>query len=183
MQKLAPWLGAAVIIGGIFITIYTVTQQAQRRDANFPQIQIAEDSAAELNQGVKAEVPGKVDMAHSLSSFIIIYDLQGRVVSGSGYLNDTLPSVSFGVLTASKGKDYSAVTWQPNAKVRIAAVTVAAKNYYVLSGRSLTEVEKNETGTLQRTALGLLGALIVLAATYFISRPSRRQQVAKSQSD
>ena len=183
MQKIAPWLGAAVIIGGIFITIYTVTQQAQRHDANYPQIQIAEDSAAELDQGVKAEVPGKVDMAHSLSPFIIIYDLQGRVVSGSGYLNGALPTVPIGVLTAAKGKDYHAVTWQPSANVRIAAVTVASKYYYVLSGRSLTEVEKNETATLQRTALGLLGALTVLALTYFMSRPKQHQQVAKSQSD
>ena len=36
---------------------------------------------------------------------------------------------------AANKKDYHFVTWQPQANIRIAAVTAAAGNYYVLSGR------------------------------------------------
>ena len=83
--SLWPWLGAGAILVVIFGTIYTVAHQAQRQDANYPQIQIAEDAAAALNRGVKpaALVSGKVDLGASLAPFTIIYDKSGRIVAGS----------------------------------------------------------------------------------------------------
>jgi hypothetical protein len=168
MKKLFPWCGAAVILLIIFGTMYTVVQQAQRRAANYPQIQIAEDTAAALNQRVKpaALVPGKVSLNTSLAPFTIIYDKAGQVVGGSGYLNGRVPTVPYGVLQAANNQAYHFVTWQPQADVRIAAVTVAANNYYVLSGRSLKEVEVNETAVLQIALLGGMAALIVLLAIF-----------------
>lgn len=157
----------------IFGTMYTAVQRTQRGGANSPQIQIAEDAAAALDNG---DVPlilvhGKVDAARSLAPFTIIFDKKGKVVIGSGYLGDNVPKAPLDMLTAATNQDYHAATWEPKDGVRVAAVTVAAKDYYVLSGRSLREVEKNQTQTLQLVMIGglisllLLGGIVLAAAT------------------
>lgn len=162
MKRLIAGLAGVGIIIIMFGTIYATVQQAQRSDANMPQIQIAEDTAAALNRG-STEVlgGGTVDMAKSLAPFTIIYDKKGQVFLSSGYVNGQVPKAPLSMLQAANGKTYHAVTWEPKPDLRIASVTVAAKNYYVLSGRSLTEVEKNETHTFQLALLGGIGSLIL----------------------
>ena len=96
----------------VFSTIYAVVQQAERTGANFPQVQVAEDVAAALDQGTKPEavVYGKLDIAASLAPFVIIYDKSGKLVIGSGYLGGQVPVVPLGVLKAADGQEYHAVT-------------------------------------------------------------------------
>lgn len=168
MKKLFPWLGASLVVLIIFGTVYATVQQSQRRDANYPQIQLAEDKAADLDSGTKPGklVHGRVNMKRSLAPFTIIYDRFGKVVAGSGYLDGKIPVVPIGVLTAAKGKDYNFVTWKPDPGVRVAAVSVAANRYYVLSGRSLKEVEKNDNKTLEITLLGLIASLLTLTVVF-----------------
>jgi hypothetical protein len=170
MKRLFPWLMIVGLLVVMFGTMYVAVQQSQRSDANSPQIQLAEDAATALNLGDSpaAVIGSTVDMSKSLAPFMIVFDKSGKAVAGSGYLDGTVPKVPVGVLTASKGKDYHAVTWQPQPGVRIAAVTVSAKNYYVLSGRSLTEVEKNETRTLQISLLGGVVALMLLGTVFVL---------------
>jgi hypothetical protein len=170
MKRIIPWLGAALILVIIFGTIYGVVQQSQRSAANQPQIQIAEDTSAYLNKGFDPRLlaQGHVNMNTSLAPFVIIYDKTGRIVAGNGYLNGRIPKAPLGVLTSSIGQPYNAVTWQPQEDARVASVTVSANKYYVLSGRSLTEVEKNEDLTLQNSAIDGLLALVVLGGTYLL---------------
>jgi hypothetical protein len=172
MKKSLPWLAVLAIIILVFGTIYTVVQQSQRMDANYPQIQIAEDTAAALNQGVKPNtfVQDKVNINASLAPFVIVYNKYGHLVTGSGYLNGKVPTIPYGVLAAANGQTYNFVTWQPESGIRIATVSVAANNYYVLSGRSLTEVEKNETKSLQLSMLGGIASLVVLAMVFMLTR-------------
>jgi len=175
MEKLYNWFAAAIILVIIFGTMYGVVQQSQRNDANYPQIQIAEDTAASLNAGSKPSslISGKVDINQSLAPFTIIYNHSGAVVAGSGYLNGTLPTVPIGVLTASKNKAYSFVTWQPQSGVRVAVVTVTANNFYVLSGRSLTEVEKNEQKTFKLSVIGGIASIVVLSGAFLVDQRKR----------
>ena len=167
-----PWFGATAILIVIFGTLYGVVQQSQRTDANYPQLQIAQDTAAALNQGDKPStlVGARVNVGESLAPFTIIYAKSGQVVAGSGLLNGTVPRAPYGILTAANGRTFNYVTWQPQGGVRIAAVTVAANYYYVLSGRSLREVEANESHTLHISLLGGVASLIVLAAMYLLTR-------------
>jgi hypothetical protein len=170
MKKLIAGLCAVGVLVIIFGTIYTAVQQAQRNDANYPQIQIAEDTAAALNKGDPpvALANPNVNIATSLAPFTVIYDKKGNVFLSSGYLNNQAPKAPLSMLEASKGKTYHAVTWQPQKNVRIASVTVAAKGYYVFSGRSLTEVEKNETHTLQVALIGGILSMILLGAAIVV---------------
>jgi hypothetical protein len=171
MKKLLPWFAALALLVVIFGTIYGVVQQAQRLDANNPQVQIAEDAAYALNRHgePQAFISDNVDFGRSLQPFINIYDKKGKLVNGSGYLNGRLARAPLDMLKASEGKEYSAVTWEPKEGVRVAAVSVAAKDYYVLSGRNLKEVEKNETTTLQLSLLGGLAALVLFGLVFILS--------------
>jgi hypothetical protein len=171
MKKLLPWFAALALLVVTFGTIYGVVQQAQRSDANYPQVQIAEDAAYALNRHgePQAIVGDEVDFSKSLRPFIIIYDKKGTPLNGSGYLNGHLAKAPPGVLKAAEGKEYNAVTWEPKNGVRVAAVSVAAKDYYVLSGRNLKEVEKNETTTLQLSLLGGIAALVLFGLVFVLS--------------
>lgn len=152
--------------------MYGLGQQIQRQNANDPQVQIAQDAASRLNSGATPAslTDLQVDMTRSLAPFIIIYDKHGAVVTGTGYLNSKIPVVPFGVLQSSNAQPYHSITWQPASDVRIASVTVAAKDYYVLSGRSLKEVENRESQLMLIAGLGWVLSLGVVAATYGISR-------------
>lgn len=171
MKKLILTLSVPLLITIIFGTIYAVAQQSLRQGANDPQIQLAEDAAAQLDGGVQPQhlVSGSVDIASSLAPFIVIYDNDGKAIAATGQLNSELPSVPQGILTAAANRAYHTVTWQPEAGVRVAAVTVKAKNYYVLSGRSLKEVEKRADRLLFLTALGWFMAIAGFVVTYAVA--------------
>ncbi len=176
MRRLLSWLAALAILVVVFGTIYGTVQQSQRSAANSPQIQLAEDTAAALNAGDPplVLVHSSVNIAKSLAPFTTIYDKSGNVVISSGYLNGKPAKAPVGILTAANGQTYHAITWQPQDNVRIAAVTVAAKNYYVLSGRSLTEVEKNEDRAFRLSFIGGIVSLILLAIAFIGSSLRRR---------
>ena len=160
-----------MVIGIMFVTLYVTAQQVLRTNANWPQIQIAEDVAAQLNNNnltPQSLIGNSVDMSKSLASFTSIYDVTGRTVTGSGYLDGQVAVPPKGILTSAEGQPYNAVTWQPKSGVRIAAVVVKAKNYYVLSGRSLVEVEKNEGQILTITLVGGLLSLVIVGGIVWL---------------
>jgi len=167
MKHLMPWIGIALIILVMFGTIYGAVQQSERATANDPQIQLAEDTAAALN---KESIPsdlrtGSVDMESSLASFIIIYDKAGKPIAGSGYLDNKLAKAPMGILKQAEGRDYYAISWQPKSDTRIAAVTTSSRNYYVLAGRNLKEVEQREGHAFDLAFLGGFISEVLLLAT------------------
>ncbi len=164
MKKYASWLAGLAILTIIFGTIYVVAQQSLRQGANDPQVQLAQDVANQLNEGT-FPFPvsnGHVDIAVSLAPFIVVYDKTGKPIQGTGYLEGQLPTIPKGVLDHANSNYGNRVTWQPQPGVRIATVTVAAKDYYVMSGRNLREVEKREDQALQLSVLGWLASLVVV---------------------
>jgi hypothetical protein len=168
---------ATAILTITFGSIYVIGQQTIRLSANMPQIQIAQDAVRALNNGTKPEnvIPAgqKVDLANSSSGFVIIYDLSGKVVAGTGQLNDTIPVIPYGVLQNTKASDYHAVTWQPQNNVRIASIEAKANDYYVLAGRTLTQPEKLVTTIGRLTLLGYVTSLVVLLGGWFVYTKSK----------
>ncbi|MDB5183396.1 MAG: hypothetical protein JWO07_77 [Candidatus Saccharibacteria bacterium] len=173
---------ATLVLVIIFGTIYSVVQQSQRTDANWPQIQLAEDASALLNKNQPPRMFSGtyVDIGTSLATFTNVYDLSGQPVTGSGYLKSSLATVPKGILTAADGRPYHSVTWEPATGVRIAAVTVKANGYYVLSGRSLTEVEKNESKTFLLSFVGGLLSLAVVVTYIALKSPAITLRLIKT---
>ena len=174
--KYLPWLGILALMMLIFGTIEGVGQQIQRNAANMPQIQLAEDGAAQLNS--TGNILGlvntpRVDIAKSLAPFVIVYDKSGHPFAGNGFLNGKLAAAPIGILQASTGQDYNSITWQPQPDVRIAAVTTTSNMYYVLSGRNLKEVEANEQETFQISFLGGVLSLFIIGFIWYTRRLSK----------
>ncbi len=168
---LRRWLPAAVILTIICLLIYATVQQAYRQSANDPQIQLSEDAAGKLAQGETPQIviTGKtVDIAKSLSPYLIVYDEGGTPVAGSGILNGKLPSVPAGVFDFTRQNFQDRVTWQPQPDVRSAIVIThftGRSSGFALAGRSLREVEIRESRlsliVLMAWLAGLFGTLII----------------------
>lgn len=177
------WFSAVLVITIIFGTMYVASQQVMREDANDPQIQLAEDTAAELNSGEQPSnvVSGKVDINNSLAPFVLIYNKAGTIEAGNGYLDGVLADgAPYGTMEASASAPYTTVTWSPYSNLKIASVSVTADNYYVFSGRSLAQVGIREKLVLRITALGwIISILILIIAAIHTEVKSRKKNKVK----
>jgi hypothetical protein len=177
------WIPLAVVASGLCFFTYVAVQQNYRMNANDPQIEMAQNAVLALKKGQTPDsiIPGnQVDLAASLSPFMIIYDSAGKAVASSGVLNGQIPAVPMGVLTSALKSGENRVTWEPQPDVRIAAVvdsySISGSEGYVLAGRSLKEVEariSNLTLMLTITWLcALVASLIaIIFAEYFLLHP------------
>src|SRR4051794_5745108 len=171
----------AVVITTLCGLAYLIGQQGQRTGANDPQVQIAEDSAARLDAGeTAAAVVGTgrpVDVARSLTPFVVVYDATGTPLATDGQLDGSAPAVPKGVLDTARARGVDAVTWQPRAGVRIAAVTVPWKGGTVTAGRSLRLVEERVDDLTRLVAVAwivtLAATLVVCLAVSYVWSDSR----------
>ena len=174
-------ISTAVMSFLVFGIIYTVVQQDLRQTANDPQIQIAEDGATALGGGTA--IPNwsqSVDIGKSLNSFIIVYNEAGQPVASTGVLDGKVPTPPAGVLAAAKQSGENRITWQPRADVRLAAVVVyysGKQSGYILSARSLKEVEKRESYTEYLASAGFLISLFIILAAFSLGRFVRKYKI------
>lgn len=147
---LRQWIPLAVAITAMCGLVYLAVQQELRQSANDPQIQIAEDAAAALENGAPVDsiLPaGKTAIERSLASFVMVFNDRGEVAGSSATLHGQTPQLPGGILDYVRSHGQDRVTWQPEPGVRIAAVVVrypGAQPGFVLAGRSLREVEVRE---------------------------------------
>ena len=164
----------AGIATGVALALYAIPQHVLRAGLNDPQIQMAGDLAARLEQGVApTEAVGKgtqVDMARSLAPFLIVYDEQGHAIASQAILNGNIPTLPSGVFNNVRQRGEERLSWQPvrgPGGVRIAAVVQrvnGAHPGFVLAGRNMREVEARigDVGTMAGlTWLGMLGLIAV----------------------
>lgn len=162
----------ALIVTIIFGTIYTVSQQVLRLTANDPQIQVASDLARDAAAGNTITADSrKVDLALSLSPFVIVLDDKLNIKSSNAYLEGKQPLPPKGVFDYAKTNLDDRVTWQPKKGVRLALVVKyfeGKQKGYIAVGRSLAEVEKRSDDLLKLTGFGLAAALgILIWFTFF----------------
>ncbi len=171
-KNLAPGAIVLTILCGL---VYVVTQQQLRQGANDPQIELVRNMELELQPGT--HIPADynttdiVDVRHSLSTFVMIFDQDGQVLASTGKLDDDTLVVPTDLLAyMNEHWDEHAVTLQPTPKVRLAAVfkTVTLnkpglQTVTVMAARSLQEVEKREQQVvlLVTTAWGVGMILII----------------------
>jgi hypothetical protein len=138
---------AAIIVTGIFLTIYATVQQAHRSGANDPQLQLARDIDAKLssNKPFDQLLPNdSIDISNSLGNFVTIYNSNGTPFQSTGMLDNKLPQLPAGVFDFTRNNKEDVFTWQPREGVRVATVLEATPNGFVAVGRSLQEVEARE---------------------------------------
>lgn len=171
----------AAIATGVALALYAIPQQVLRQSLNDPQIQMAGDLAATLerfgvNDGLKqGALPafggkGNIDMARSLSPFLIVYNDEGQPVASNAQLDGQIPAPPKGVFDYVRQHGQERVSWQPVLSsahgVRIAAVIQRVQGSqpgFVLAGRNMREVETREQQVAQMAGLTWLGMLGVIA--------------------
>lgn len=180
--------GISTILG---LALYEIPQQVLRQGANDPQIEMATNLVAFLNkygvtdgllQGALTTNGSSVDMAKSLSPFLIVYDDEGRALGSTGQLDGQAPSPPKGVFDYVRQHGEERVSWQPvlgsEHGVRIAAVVERVNGNqpgFVLAGRSLREVEAREAQVEHMAGLAWIGMLALIlfgsAAFGWFTRP------------
>lgn len=175
VRRFVPMAFLATMVCGL---VYLVAQQSLRTEANDPQIQMAEDTAAGLQGFVVAPglVPSdSVDISTSLAPYVVIYNSSGTPVAGNGFLQGTLPNLPAGVFAYVQAHGEDQFTWQPRPSVRQAVVitsfnSVKTPNFpdsypnsgFVMAGRSLREVEIRENQVEFETDIAWIPTLIGL---------------------
>jgi hypothetical protein len=173
---------------GLALALYAIPQSVLRQGANDPQIALAGDLAARLEQGVApaTAVPSaSVDIARSLSPFVIVYDDQGHPLASQAQLNGQTPIPPAGVFSNVRQRGEERLSWQPvlgsGHSVRIAAVIErvqginGAQSGFVLAGRNMREVESRISQVSQMAGLtwiGMLGVILLGTITFgWYTRP------------
>jgi hypothetical protein len=166
---------------GLALALYAIPQQVLRQDANDPQIAMAGDLVVRLEQGAapaEAVPAASVDIARSLSPFVIVYDDRGLPLASQAQLDGKTPAPPAGVFDFVRQHGEERPSWQPRRGVRIAAVIQrvgGAHPGFVLAGRSLREVEAREEQVQQMAGaiwIGMLGVILVGTAVFgWYTRP------------
>lgn len=167
------WLPLAIVFTGAVAFAYGAVQQNYRQSLNDPQVQVVAEAAKKVANGeaVTTLVPSeRIDLSISLSPFIIFYDANGEPILGSGVLNGVAPTPPSGVFAYTKTHGEDRITWQPQPSVRIAAVIKTTASGFVLSGRSMREVENRIYNLGQMAAVAwLFGLGLSLGATLWLA--------------
>lgn len=166
------WLPLAVISTLSIMFIYLAVWQDLRLSANDPQIQISEDASNYFKNGGQInDPPNKIEISQSLSAYFMVFDSKKKLMASSAVLHGKPAIVPSGIFDYAKNKGQNRFTWQPESGVRMAAVLTYFKGKnegYVLSGRSLREIEKR-IDTLTRVTFGIwiLSLFLSLTAVLF----------------
>lgn len=171
---LTVWLPIVVALTVVIGLVYGAVQQNYRQSANDPQIQLAQDIADAINGGVDPKSlvgTGKIDMAKSLATWLMVVDKNNKVVTDNVVLNAKTPTFPAGVLDVARQNGQNNVTWQPQAGVRSATVSVKVSNssgQVVVIGRSLKEVESRVSKLTLMSALAwVFGVVVTFVTVWF----------------
>jgi hypothetical protein len=173
------WLPIAIALSAACGLAYVGVQQSFRMGANDPQAQLATDGAARLDAGgTESDImPSEtVNIARDLAPFVIVYSPNNGALLGSGLLEGAPPTPPVGVLNAARSQGRNSVTWQPRPGVRIASVSVAAKDgRVVLAGRNLRETEARIDRVTKLAGFAWIAGLLgTLAACWALEAFGRR---------
>ena len=168
---------------GVALALYAIPQHLLRSGLNDPQIQMASDLATALDhRGVSDGLQqgallhfataGNVDMARSLSPFLIVFNDAGQTLGSNALLDGQTPAPPKGIFDYVRQHGEERVTWQPRPGVRIATVIERVNGPqpgFVLAGRNMREVESRIADVKTMAGLTWLGmlALILIGTIVF----------------
>ena len=158
----------AIIVTILCGLIYATVQHSHRSGANDPQLQMARDISSAIQKNSNAEnlLPkDTVEIAESLSPFVVFYNNNGEPVQSNGLLDGSLPEMPQGVFDFARKNKENVLTWQPRKGVRMAMVIESVPSpgiAFVAAGRSLKVVEKRVGDLIEILFIGWLICIAVI---------------------
>src|SRR5262245_60649439 len=121
-QAIKQWLPLAIMLTLAVAAAYSVGQNVIRQSANDPQIQLAEDWAAQIEASTDVthlSLGAFIDPTKSLASFGIVYNKDGSIANSSAVAPSTMaqPAGVFESVEAAADKEVR-FTWQPASGAR-----------------------------------------------------------------
>jgi hypothetical protein len=160
------WLLLVALVTILAGAVETGGQQKLRHGADHPQVEMVRQAVQRLNSGtLPAAVvgTGRVDLVTSPDPWITVTDSRGLPLASSGDLFGLPPIPPSGVFDYVQAHGQDRITWQPAEGVRHAIVVDRYQGGFVLAGRTLSEVERNEDTLLSRVILGWLAGIAAVA--------------------
>lgn len=178
LSKKTKFILALIVLTFFWVLVYAIPQQALRRAANHPQIEMAKEAATAVGQldvpPYLIKNPGKVDIASSSLPYLIVFDENKKVILSTAVLGTQDPVPPLGVLSYAQKHQIDKVTWQPKPGVRQAIVAMPYNGKYsgfVVAGRSLTSTEKKEDLFFKLAFWGwVISIFLLLASMVFKKR-------------
>ena len=162
------WVGYAAAVTLLCFLVYIIAQQNFRQSANDPQFQLAQDAVNSINKGADPRsLTGtqQLDLASTLSPYVLIYDGNGNAFGNNITLDGQIPKPPAGALSEARNNGINSVTWQPRPGVREATVMMGThKGYVVVAGRSLQTTEDHIARLGAQVLLGWIASLIIMLA-------------------
>ncbi len=183
--KLVLWVGVMTIVFG---TIYASGQHILRAGANDAQVELAEETARQLNLGASPEsvLPNgpAVELRDSLRQYVIIYSDGDKQLAGNVKLDNQSVDIPEGVLEHARNTNDHRITWQPADGVRsdivVKRFSNAASSGFVVAGKSLREVEKQEDQLLLLSGIGWILTVIPLSVYVWLANEPPAKKSAGS---
>jgi hypothetical protein len=164
-RSIALWLPVAGAATLLAFAIYGGVQQAQRAEADDPQIQMARDAAAALAAGASPQEVAsgpQVDVTRSLAPWLAIYGADGAPLAATGAYGGRPPVIPDRARSDAQGGELT-FTWEPTDGLRLATVVEPYPGGTVVAARSMQLVEQRETRTLAIAVAAWLAALAAAA--------------------
>lgn len=162
------WLGYAAAVTLLCFLVYIIAQQNFRQSANDPLFQLAQDAVNAINKGEYPRLltgTQQLDLASTLSPYVLIYDANGNAVGNNITLDGQIPKPPGGALNEARDNGVNPVTWQPRPGIREATVMMAThRGYVVVAGRSLQTTEDHIARLGGQVLLGWIASLMVMLA-------------------
>lgn len=172
------WMPFAVTITIVCGLVFVTQQQELRMSANDLPRQLAIDAATDLQNGMSPQAATgqqkKIDMAVSLSPFLIIVDDAGHVLASSATLYGKTPALPAGVVQYVKDHGADRITWQPAPDVRNATVAVfvnGTKPMEVFAGQSMLQTETHIGLILAQVFFAWIAGLACTLVALLLFRP------------
>jgi len=144
-KLLVLWLAMMFLVTFTSSLVYLVAQQTLRLGANEQPMQLTKDTMLKLENGqsaVRAIPVDKVNIAQSLSPFVMVFDSNKNLLETSGMMGSSSPVYPKGVLDSVAKSGEDRVTWQPQNGLRYATVAVKYSGGFIVAGHSLSETER-----------------------------------------
>ncbi|HAG27614.1 TPA: hypothetical protein DCG61_02440 [Patescibacteria group bacterium] len=176
-RAVAIFVALVALVSVLFISICYSARTVFRQQANDPQIEVTEQVAGIVRQGVPIDAivssAEQIDLNSSKALFVMIFDNERSLAGSSAQLNGEAPSVPSEVFDKTNEMGEYRFDFEPSESLKFAGVMKKIDDSaYVLAGRSLSEMETRAAALEQPLWIGWIISVLLSLLLTALLRPS-----------
>ncbi len=176
-RAVAIFVALVALVSVLFISICYSARTVFRQQANDPQIEVTEQVAGIVRQGVPIDAivssAEQIDLNSSKALFVMIFDNERSLAGSSAQLNGEAPSVPSEVFDKTNEMGEYRFDFEPSENLKFAGVMKKIDDSaYVLAGRSLSEMETRAAALEQPLWIGWIISVLLSLLLTALLRPS-----------